>query len=121
MLRWLLASMFLVAVFYFSMAFFVRTAHADEPIANPIVVFETSQGIIEVELWPATAPKTCENIIGLVEKGYYDGTVFHRVIKEFMIQGGDPTATGSGGESLWGGKFEDEFSNSVRFDNLRVF
>lgn len=116
MLRWLLASMFLAVVFYFSMVFFARTAHADEPVANPIVVFETNQGIIEVELWPATAPKTCENMIGLVEKGYYDGTIFHRVIKEFMIQGGDPTATGRGGESLWGGKFEDEFSNSVRFD-----
>ena len=116
MLRWLLASMFLVVVFYFFMVFFARTAHADEPVANPIVVFETNQGIIEVELWPATAPKTCENMIGLVEKGYYDGTVFHRVIKEFMIQGGDPTATGRGGESLWGGKFEDEFLNSARFD-----
>lgn len=116
MLRWLLASMFLGAVSYFSMVFFARTAHADDPGANPIVVFETNQGAIEVELWPSAAPKTCENMIGLVEKGYYDGTVFHRVIKEFMIQGGDPTATGRGGESLWGGKFEDEFSNSARFD-----
>ena len=116
MLRWILASMFLAVVSYFSMVFFARTAHADEPVASPVVVFETNQGIIEVELWPATAPKTCENMIGLVEKGYYDGTVFHRVIKEFMIQGGDPTATGRGGERLWGGQFEDEFSNSARFD-----
>lgn len=116
MLRWIFASMFLMVVFYFSMIFFARNAHADEPAGNPIVVFETNQGSIELELWPNIAPKTCENMIGLVQKGYYDGTVFHRVIKEFMVQGGDPTATGRGGESLWGGKFEDEFSNSVRFD-----
>lgn len=116
MLKWILASMVLVAIFYFPRLFFVRTAHADEPVANPIVVFETNQGIIEVELWPATAPKTCENMIGLVKKGYYDGTVFHRVIKEFMIQGGDPTATGSGGESFWGGRFEDEISGNARFN-----
>ena len=116
MLRWILASMFLGAVFYFFMVFSARNAHADAPAANPVVVFETNQGTIELELWPNAAPKTCENMIGLVKKGYYDGTVFHRVIKEFMIQGGDPTATGRGGESLWGGKFEDEISSSARFD-----
>lgn len=119
--------MFLVVVFYFFMVFFVRTAHADEPASrqvpsgnNPVVVFETSQGTIELELWPNVAPKTCENMIGLVKKGYYDGTVFHRVIKEFMIQGGDPTATGRGGKSLWGGRFEDEISGSARFDKAGI-
>jgi peptidylprolyl isomerase len=81
-----------------------------------VVVLETNQGNIELELWPAVAPRTCENMIGLVKKGYYNGTVFHRVIKGFMLQGGDPTATGRGGESLWGGKFEDEISKSVSFD-----
>ncbi len=116
MCRWILGVAFLGVVFYFSMIFFVRTAHADEPINKPVVVFETNQGIVELELWPDVAPKTCENMIGLVQKGYYDETVFHRVIKGFMLQGGDPTATGRGGESLWGGKFEDEVSKSVQFD-----
>lgn len=116
MFKLILVSVFLAAIFYFSNLFCVRIAHADEPVGNPVVVFETSQGTIEIELWPATAPKTCENMLGLIKKGYYDGTVFHRVIKEFMIQGGDPTATGSGGESLWGGRFEDEISGSARFN-----
>lgn len=116
-MRWILASVFLSIVSYFFMVFFVRTAHADETAGKPVVVFETNQGIMEVELWPDAAPKACENMTGLVKKGYYDGTVFHRVIKGFMIQGGDPTATGRGGESLWGGKFEDEVSQSVQFDN----
>lgn len=100
------------------MVFSARTAHADEPAGNlsPTVVFETTQGTIEMELFPSVAPKTTENMIGLVKKGYYDGTVFHRIIKDFMIQGGDPTGTGRGGESLWGGKFKDEFSSNVQFD-----
>jgi len=54
------------------------------------------------------APKTTENFITLAERGYYDGIIFHRVIKNFMIQGGDPTGTGSGGKSAWGGRFDDE-------------
>lgn len=84
--------------------------------AAQIVVLETNQGNIEIKLFPDIAPKTCENFVGLVQKSYYDGIIFHRVIKNFMIQGGDPTGTGRGGESLWGGKFEDEVSPSVKFD-----
>jgi len=80
------------------------------------VILETSQGNIELKLMPDIAPKTCENFIGLVKKGYYDATIFHRVIKSFMIQGGDPTGSGRGGFSLWGGKFEDEVTSSVKFD-----
>ncbi len=80
------------------------------------VVLETNQGDITLELWKDKAPKTVENFVGLVEKGYYDGTIFHRVIKNFMIQGGDPTGTGTGGESLWGGKFDDEFYPGLTFD-----
>jgi len=80
------------------------------------VILETNQGNIEVTLMPDVAPKTCENFTKLVEKGYYDGIIFHRVIKEFMIQGGDPTGTGRGGESIWGRPFEDEFSDNVKFD-----
>lgn len=84
--------------------------------ANPHIIFETNQGTIEVELWPDIAPKACANMVGLAQKGYYDGIIFHRIIKDFMLQGGDPTGTGRGGESLWGGKFEDEVTESVQFN-----
>lgn len=87
---------------------------------DKIIVLETSQGNIEIKLLPETAPKACENFIGLAEKGYYNGTVFHRVIKKFMIQGGDPTATGRGGDSLWGKPFEDEVSQDVGFDRQGI-
>jgi len=83
---------------------------------DPVVVLETNQGNIELKLFPSVAPKAVENFIGLVEKGYYKGIIFHRVIKDFMVQGGDPTGTGRGGESLWGEPFEDEFSSAVKFD-----
>jgi len=81
------------------------------------VVLETNQGTIEIKLMPDVAPKACENFTKLVEKGYYNGLIFHRVIKSFMIQGGDPTGTGAGGQSVWGKPFEDEFSPSVEFDS----
>ena len=80
------------------------------------VLLETNQGTIEVELFSEKAPKTCENFTGLIKKGYYNGIIFHRVIKDFMIQGGDPTGTGMGGESIWGKNFEDEFDDSLSFD-----
>ncbi|MGE5279930.1 MAG: peptidylprolyl isomerase [Deltaproteobacteria bacterium] len=83
---------------------------------GPMVVLETTQGKVTLQLMPEAAPKAVENFVGLVKKGYYDGTVFHRVIDGFMIQGGDPTATGMGGESLWGKKFEDEVRSDVTFD-----
>lgn len=83
---------------------------------STIAVLETTQGTIEIELLPDVAPKTVENFVGLIEKGYYDGIVFHRIIKDFMIQGGDPTGTGRGGQSLWGGQFEDEVHPNVQFD-----
>ncbi|WP_024954879.1 peptidylprolyl isomerase [Sulfurospirillum arcachonense] len=84
--------------------------------ADKNVVFETSQGNIELKLFPKIAPKTVENFVGLVKKGYYNGTIFHRVIQDFMIQGGDPTGTGRGGESIWGHSFEDEFKPGIVFD-----
>lgn len=82
-----------------------------------IAVLETNQGVIEIKLMPDVAPKAVENFKGLIEKGYYNGLVFHRVIKGFMIQGGDPTGTGAGGESVWGEPFEDEVSPGVKFDS----
>ncbi len=83
---------------------------------NKIIILETSQGNIELKLFPDIAPKACENIIGLAEKGYYNGTIFHRVIKDFMLQGGDPTRSGRGGESLWGFPFQDEVTENIGFD-----
>lgn len=83
---------------------------------RPVMIMETTQGNIEIELRPDVAPKACENMIKLAEKGYYDGVVFHRVIRDFMIQGGDPTATGMGGESAFGSPFEDEVSSQVKFE-----
>lgn len=71
---------------------------------------KTNKGNMTVKLFPEHAPKTVENFVGLAKKGYYDGVIFHRVIPNFMIQGGDPTGSGMGGESFFGGNFEDEFS-----------
>lgn len=81
---------------------------------DEIVVMETTLGTIKIRLFPEFAPKTVENFVGLAKKGYYDGIIFHRVIPNFMIQGGDPTGTGMGGESFWGGNFEDEFKADLK-------
>ena len=85
-------------------------------MTNKIVVFETNQGDIEIQLKPELAPKACENFIQLISNKYYDGIIFHRVIPKFMIQGGDPTGTGTGGASIWNKEFEDEVHQSVKFD-----
>jgi peptidyl-prolyl cis-trans isomerase-like 1 len=81
-----------------------------------VAIIKTNMGTIEIELFADKTPKTVENFIGLAEKGYYEGVVFHRVIKDFMLQAGDPTGTGRGGESFWGGKFEDEFVSDLKHD-----
>ena len=73
---------------------------------------ETDKGTIEIEFFAADSPKAVENFRLLAEHGYYDGLVFHRIIKGFMIQGGDPAGTGTGGESAWGGRFPDEIKRS---------
>ena len=82
-------------------------------VDGPKATIKTNFGDIKVQLFPKQAPKSVENFVGLAQKGYYDGIIFHRVIPDFMIQGGDPTGTGMGGESLWGKPFEDEFSKEV--------
>lgn len=76
-------------------------------------VIKTNRGDIKVVLFPEQAPKTVKNFIELSKKGYYDGVIFHRIIPDFMVQGGDPTGTGMGGESIYGAKFEDEFSKDL--------
>ncbi len=85
-------------------------------MAKKIAIIETSQGTIKIQLMPEVAPKACENMEKLGAEGYYDDTIFHRVIKAFMIQGGDPQGTGYGGESCFGKPFDDEFDSSVKFE-----
>ena len=73
----------------------------------------TNYGDIDIKLFESLVPKTVENFLTLAKDHYYDGVIFHRVIKDFMIQGGDPTGTGMGGESSFGGAFEDEFDDTL--------
>ncbi len=80
---------------------------------DTVAVINTTLGAIKVKLFPEEAPKTVENFTTHARNGYYDGIIFHRVIKDFMIQGGDPTGTGRGGESIWGAPFEDEFHEDL--------
>jgi len=84
--------------------------------ANPTAIIQTNRGDITVELYPSIAPKAVKNFLTHAKKGYYNKTIFHRVIKDFMIQGGDPSGTGMGGESIYGAPFEDEFKPNVIFD-----
>lgn len=82
-----------------------------------IAIMKTNMGDIKIKFFPEQAPKAVENFITHSQQGYYNGLIFHRVIKDFMIQGGDPTGSGMGGESIWGNSFEDEFSPELH--NLR--
>ena len=82
-----------------------------------IAIMKTNRGTIKFKLFPNECPKTVENFTTHAKNGYYEGIIFHRVINNFMIQGGDPTGTGRGGESIWGGSFEDEFDLGLH--NLR--
>jgi len=83
-------------------------------MAAPRVELKTTMGTFTVELYVQHAPKTVKNFVELSERGYYDGTPFHRIIKDFMIQGGDPTGSGRGGTSIYGGKFEDEIHPELK-------
>ena len=90
----------------------------DKPQAQEqMAIMKTNYGEIKIRLFPEFAPKTCENFITHAKEGYYNGLIFHRVINDFMIQGGDPTGSGMGGESIWGDSFEDEFNPALH--NLR--
>ncbi|MFS9155458.1 bifunctional Cof-type HAD-IIB family hydrolase/peptidylprolyl isomerase [Streptococcus infantis] len=84
-----------------------------EAVDGPIATIKTNQGDLRIKLFPEQAPKTVANFVALSKDGYYDGVIFHRIIKDFMIQGGDPTGTGMGGESIYGESFEDEFSEEL--------
>ncbi len=82
----------------------------------PVVVLETNVGKIELKLYPKVAPLAVENFTTHVKNGYYNGLIFHRIIKDFMIQGGDPSGNGTGGQSIWKRDFKDEFASNVVFD-----
>lgn len=84
---------------------------------DTVAVMTTNKGVIKIKLFKDECPKTVENFTALAKNGYYEGIIFHRVIKDFMIQGGDPTGTGRGGESIWGSSFEDEFD--LKLHNIR--
>ena len=111
----------LVSVFFITA--FLPNCHAqkkeDDNMKDSITVavIKTNMGTIELELFEEQTPKTVENFVGHANAGYYDGVIFHRVIDGFMIQGGDPTGTGRGGESIWGKPFEDEIVPDLKHDN----
>ncbi|MED6256989.1 Peptidyl-prolyl isomerase cwc27 [Characodon lateralis] len=89
--------------------------YIQEPPTSGKVLLKTTAGEIDIELWSKEAPKACRNFVQLSMEGYYDGTIFHRVVQDFIIQGGDPTGTGTGGESIYGRPFKDEFHSRLRF------
>lgn len=86
-------------------------------LGDTVAIMHTNMGVIKIKLFVDEAPLTTKNFIELAKKDYYNGIIFHRVIKDFMIQGGDPTGTGMGGESIYGSKFQDEFD--VKLHNIR--
>ncbi|XP_037656882.1 spliceosome-associated protein CWC27 homolog [Choloepus didactylus] len=90
--------------------------YIQEPPTNGKVLLKTTAGDIDIELWSKEAPKACRNFIQLCLEAYYDNTIFHRVVPGFIVQGGDPTGTGAGGESIYGVPFKDEFHSRLRFN-----
>ncbi|KAJ3075610.1 Peptidyl-prolyl isomerase cwc27, partial [Quaeritorhiza haematococci] len=95
----------------------MSSVYVSEPPTRGKVILHTSAGDLEVELWAKETPKACRNFIQLCMEGYYDDTIFHRVVKGFIVQGGDPTGTGTGGESIYGQPFADEFHSRLRFSH----
>eukprot|EP01033_Poteriospumella_lacustris_P011230 gene11230-7985_t len=95
----------------------MSTIYHTEPITSGKVVLHTTYGDVDIELWPKEAPLACRNFIQLALEGYYDNTVVHRVIKNFMVQMGDPTGTGVGGQSIWGKPFKDEVHGRIKFNH----
>ncbi|KAJ2359484.1 Peptidyl-prolyl isomerase cwc27 [Coemansia sp. RSA 2618] len=93
----------------------MSSVYVSEPPTKGKVVLETTAGDIEIELWSKETPKACRNFIQLCLEGYYDNTIFHRVSPGWIVQGGDPTGTGNGGESIFGAPFADEFHSRLRF------
>jgi len=99
---------------------FIFTSVLALAASHPKVLLQTTQGDIILELYEDIAPMAVENFTTHVKNGYYDGLTFHRIIKNFMVQGGDPTGTGAGGESIWKKPFKDEFKSGVVFDRAGI-
>ncbi|KAL1222340.1 Peptidyl-prolyl cis-trans isomerase CYP57 [Cardamine amara subsp. amara] len=98
----------------------MSTVYVLEPPTKGKVVVNTTHGPIDVELWPKEAPKSVRNFVQLCLEGYFDNTIFHRVIPGFLVQGGDPTGSGTGGDSIYGGAFADEFHSRLRFNHRGI-
>ena len=113
----LILAVIMLTLFLSSNIFSQKKETKEMSDSTTVAVIKTNMGTIEIELFEKQTPKTVENFVGLAEKGYYKDVIFHRVIDGFMIQGGDPTGTGRGGESLWGKKFNDEIDSSLVFDS----
>ncbi|KAF1766636.1 hypothetical protein GCK72_006594 [Caenorhabditis remanei] len=94
--------------------------YINEPITTGKVTLETTAGDIEIELWTKEAPLACRNFIQLCMENYYKGTCFHRLVKNFILQGGDPTNSGTGGESIYGHPFKDEFHQRLKFNRRGI-
>lgn len=95
----------------------MSTTYIPEPPTTGKVILATSHGELDIELWSRETPLACKNFIQLCLEGYYDKTIFHRLIPGFMVQGGDPTGTGTGGESIYGSPFKDEFHQRLKFSH----
>ncbi|KAK9819770.1 hypothetical protein WJX72_002180 [[Myrmecia] bisecta] len=95
----------------------MSTVYNLEPPTKGKAILKTTAGDIDIELWPKEAPKAVRNFVQLCLEGYYDDTIFHRVLKDFLIQAGDPTSTGTGGESIYGKPFADEFHSRLKFSH----
>ncbi|OAF71309.1 PPIase CWC27 [Intoshia linei] len=93
----------------------MSSVYVTEPATNGKILMVTTAGDIDIELWPKEAPMACRNFIQLGLEGYYDNTIFHRVEKNFIVQGGDPSGSGFGGESIYGKPFKDEFHSRLKF------
>ena len=102
----------------FTLAILAVPAQSEESMKDIRIIVKTDKGDIEGVLYPSKAPVTVANFLNLAKRGYYDGLKFHRVIPDFMIQGGDPTATGSGGP---GYRFEDECTPELKHDKPGIF
>ncbi|CAN8327136.1 unnamed protein product [Cochlearia groenlandica] len=98
----------------------MSTIYVLEPPTKGKVIVNTTHGPIDIELWPKEAPKSVRNFVQLCLEGYFDNTIFHRVIPGFLAQGGDPTGSGTGGASIYGGVFADEFHSRLRFNHRGI-
>ncbi|XP_075215510.1 spliceosome-associated protein CWC27 homolog [Lycorma delicatula] len=94
----------------------MSSIYVQEPPTSGKILFKTTVGDLDIELWSKETPKACRNFVQLCLEGYYNGTIFHRVVKGFIVQGGDPTGTGTGGESIYGAPFKDEIHSRLRFN-----